>query len=106
MCFQSQKQLHLCLYLRQHLSVCTVTEDCFGFFPADSQYRSQFDYKQTEADYLITSEEVTKKNSESSINHPYIRIQHNSLCQPDNAYFTMRKRKLVTFFLIGALRYF
>lgn len=73
------------------------------FFPADSQYKSQFDYKQTEVDYLITSEEVTKKNSESSINDPYIRIQQNSLCQPDNTFFTMRKRKLVTLFFMGAL---
>lgn len=73
MCFQSQK--HLCLYLRQYLSVHSVTEDCFVFFSADSWHQSQFDYKQTEADYLISSEEVTKKNSERSINYPYIRIQ-------------------------------
>lgn len=56
------------------VSVDMVTEDCFVFFPADSQYQSQFDNNQTEVDYLITSEEVTKENSESNIYDPNIRI--------------------------------
>jgi len=55
--------------------VYTVTEDYFVFFPADSQCQSQFDNNQTEVDYLITSEEVTKENSESNINDPNIRTQ-------------------------------
>lgn len=55
----------------------TVTEDCSVFFPADSQYQRQFDNNQTEVDYLITSEEVTKGNSESNVNYPNIRTEQN-----------------------------
>lgn len=74
------------------VSVCAYSHTRLVVFsPADSQYQSQFDYKQTEADYLITSEEVTQRNSERIINYPYIRIQQNSLYQPDSACFTMRK---------------
>lgn len=49
----------------------------FFFLSADSQYQSQFDNKQTEVDYLITSEEVTKQNSESNLNNRNIRTQQN-----------------------------
>ncbi|XP_010583758.1 PREDICTED: BPI fold-containing family C protein-like [Haliaeetus leucocephalus] len=43
----------------------------------DSQYQRQFDNNQTEVDYLITSEEVTRGNLESNINDPNIRTQQN-----------------------------
>lgn len=49
----------------------------FCFFPADNKYQRQFDSNQTEADHLITSEEVIKENSESRINVSKARTHQN-----------------------------
>lgn len=72
----------------------TVTGDCFVFFPTDSQYQSQFDNNQTEVDSLITSEEVTKENSESNINYPNIKTQQNFIASAWQCLFHHEKKKI------------